>query len=64
MTPNTTQLPVALDGQLVYSKFDTGLNVTLVNHKLAEQLGLEMYAYSNTQVLILTHNTHDTDKYS
>ena len=48
MTPNATYLPKALDGQLIHSIFDTGFNVTLVNYKLAERLGLEVHAYSST----------------
>ena len=45
---NATYLPVALDRQLINGMFDTGSNVALVNRKLAEQLGLEVHAYSST----------------
>ena len=48
MTLNATYLHVALDSQLIHYVFNTGSNVTLVYCKLAEQLGLEVYAYSST----------------
>ena len=47
-TPNATYLPVALDGQLIHSMFDTGSNIALLKHKLVKQLGLEVHAYLNT----------------
>ena len=39
---------MVLDGQLIHGMFNIGSNVTLVNRKLAEQLGLEVHAYSST----------------
>ena len=48
MTLNATYLLVALDGQLIHAMFDASSNITLVICYLAEQLVLEVHAYSGT----------------
>lgn len=51
LTPTSTgayYLTAALEGQRVMGMHDTGSNVTLMNKKLAEQLGLPIQPHSST----------------